>query len=145
MQKNKIVRDIFNNTDSLNMTGMQNPSIERDFHFDIIDNNEFQLVPIRQNPTGVSAIIEPILPSNPKIDAQIVLPNQNINAFVESLNQDEIKSSSQLNNGMTSEEQKNDSAIGLTNAVTNDKIKKAFPYLLVGVALVGGYLIFRKK
>lgn len=141
MQKNKIVRDIFDNSNSLNMTGMQNPSIERDFHFDVIDNKEFQLVPIKQNPTGVSAIIEPISPLNPQIDAQIVLPNQNINAFVESLNQDETKSSAEL----LSSDTKNDSASGLTNAVTNDKIKKAFPYLLVGVALVGGYLIFRKK
>jgi hypothetical protein len=137
MQKNKIVRDIFDNSNSLNMTGMQNPSIERDFHFDVIDNKEFQLVPIKQNPTGVSAIIEPISPLNSQIDAQIVLPNQNINAFVESLNQDDTKSSAVL----LSSDTKN----GLANAVSNDKIKKAFPYLLVGVALVGGYFIFRKK
>jgi hypothetical protein len=137
MQKNKIVRDIFDNSNSLNMTGMQNPSIERDFHFDVIDNKEFQLVPIKQNPTGVSAIVEPILPTNSQIDAQIVLPNQNINAFVESLNQDETKSSTEL----LSSDTKND----LTNTMTNDKIKKAFPYLLVAVALVGGYFIFRKK
>jgi hypothetical protein len=65
------------------------------------------------------------------------LPNQNINAFVESLNQDETKSSAVL----LSSDTKN----GLANAMSNDKIKKAFPYLLVGVALVGGYLIFRKK
>lgn len=141
MQKNKVIREIFDGSNSLNATGLQTPSIERDFHFDVIDNKEFQLVPIKQNPTGVSAIIEPILPLNPVIDAQIVLPNQNINAFVESLNQDETKSTNVLTTNDVSNNVVNDA----TKEMTNDKLKKSFPYLLVGVALIGGYLLLRKK